>query len=186
MARAHDPGIVERDVLEELVQLYVLLRVGVDQVVELHSRDRDDRHALELGVIEAVQQMDPARTRCRETAADLAGPFGVPAGHEGRRLLVANLHEPDSVLPDPERLHNAVDTVARQTEDDLDAPSVQRFHENVGRSICHRELPLSERGGCPRNTDVRGGFLRRALPAAAESYCKPTAAPPAGAAARVV
>src|SRR5690606_6864888 len=93
---------------------------------------------------------------------------------------------PDSVLPDPERLHNAVDTVARQTEDDLDAPSVQRFHENVGRSICHRELPLSERGGCPRNTDVRGGFLRRALPAAAESYCKPTAAPPAGAAARVV
>src|SRR3546814_17485970 len=44
-----------------------------------------------------------------------------------------DLNEPDVVLPLSQRLHDAVDAVAGQSEDDLDAPVVNRVDEDVSR-----------------------------------------------------
>jgi hypothetical protein len=39
-------------------------------------------------------------------------------------LLVAHGNEPDAILPPPERLHDAVDAVSGQAEDDVDLHSI--------------------------------------------------------------
>ena len=51
----HDPGRVDGHVGEHPVQVHVLLGVGVDQVVEVVAGDRQDRLAVALGVIEAIE-----------------------------------------------------------------------------------------------------------------------------------
>ena len=81
--------------------------------------------AVELGVVEAVEQVDAAGAGGGEADAEPAGVLGVAAGHERRRLLVPHLDEADLVLALAQRLHDAVDAVAGQAEDDVDAPVVQ-------------------------------------------------------------
>src|SRR3546814_5114879 len=55
-----------------------------------------------------------------------------------------DLNEPDVVLPLSQRLHDAVDAVAGQSEDDLDAPVVNRVDEDVSRSFRHFVISASE------------------------------------------
>ena len=84
--------------------------------------DGQHRLAVQLGVVEAVEQVDAARAGGGQADAQPAGVLGVAAGHERRRLLVAHLDEADRVLALAQRLHDAVDAVAGQAEDDLHAP----------------------------------------------------------------
>ncbi len=137
MGRAHDPVVVDADVDEQLVEFHVLLRVRVDKIVELQAGDGQHGLAVELCVVEAVEEMDAAGPGSGKADAEPAGPFGIGAGHEGGRLLVADLHEPDLVLLRPECLHDAVDTVSGHSEDGIDAPINQRIHENVRRGRSH-------------------------------------------------
>src|SRR5690242_19811808 len=76
--------------------------------------------------------MNSSRTGRREAAADLTGEFGVRAGHEGRRLFMAHLHEAESffLLRFSDRLHYAVDSVSRKAEDGVDAPVKQGFDKD--------------------------------------------------------
>ena len=55
VCRAHDPRVVNRDVHKKLVEIDVLLGMGIDQVVEMMTRDREHGLAVELGVIKTVQ-----------------------------------------------------------------------------------------------------------------------------------
>ena len=55
VCRAHDPRVVNRDVHKKLVEIDVLLRMGVDQVVKMMAGDREHRLAVELGVIQTIQ-----------------------------------------------------------------------------------------------------------------------------------
>ena len=48
MRRAHDPRVVDGDVHEKLVELHVLLRVGVEQIVELQAGDGEHRRPSSL------------------------------------------------------------------------------------------------------------------------------------------
>ena len=57
---AHDALVEDGDVHEELVELDVLLGEGADQVVIVHAGDREHGLAVELGVVEAVEEVDPA------------------------------------------------------------------------------------------------------------------------------
>jgi len=50
---------------------------------------------------------------------------------------VADLNEADLVTPLAQRLHEAVDPVTREAEDDLDAPVPDRLDQNVRRRECH-------------------------------------------------
>ena len=46
---------------------------------------------------------------------------------------MAHLYESQAILPQPDRLHDAVDAVARQPEDEADAVLDQRIDENFRR-----------------------------------------------------
>jgi hypothetical protein len=63
------------------------------------------------------------------------GELGVAAGHERSRFLMARLNEADGVLALAQRLHDAVDAVARKTEHRIHAPVEQAFHQAVGRGL---------------------------------------------------
>ena len=60
MGRAHDPRVVDGDVHVKLVELDVLLREGMEQVVELEAGDGEHRRLIQFGVIKSVQEMNPA------------------------------------------------------------------------------------------------------------------------------
>ena len=70
--RAHDLLVEDGDVLEELQQVDLLLVAHAHQVVVGLPGDRQHRGAVDLGVVEAVEQVDrpgAARWRCRRPAA---------------------------------------------------------------------------------------------------------------------
>ena len=120
----HHSLVEHGDVLEEFVEFHVLLGEGADQIVIVHAGDRQHRLAVQLGVVEAVEQMNAAGAGCAEADAQLAGVFGVGAGHEGRRLFVTHLDEADLVLAGAQGLHDSVDAVAGKSEDRVHAPIV--------------------------------------------------------------
>ena len=51
---AHHAGIVDRDIREEAIEVDVLLRVRVDQVVKRMSRDGENGLAIELCIVEPI------------------------------------------------------------------------------------------------------------------------------------
>ena len=69
--------------------------------------------------------MDAARAGGRQADPDPVGGFRVAGGHEGGGLLVVDEHEADLVRVASQALHEAVDPVAGQPEDGVDA----FFHE---------------------------------------------------------
>ena len=93
--------------------------------------------SVQLRIIESVKKMDPSRSRCRQTHAQFSGELSISASHEGRRFFVSALHKADLVLAGPQGLHDAVDAVSRQAENDLYIPVNQRFDENIGRGCSH-------------------------------------------------
>jgi hypothetical protein len=114
--------VVDRNVREEFVGLHVLLRVRADQIVKSHAADGEHGLAVEFSVVESVQQMDRARAGSGKADAQLTSNFRVAAGHESSGFLVAYLDKLYLFSMGPERFHNAVDAVARQSKHSLYAP----------------------------------------------------------------
>jgi len=135
--RSHDARVVNADVHEQLVELDILLGVGVHEVMILQAGDGEHWRAVELGVVEPVQQMNSTRTRGGEAHAQPSGEFGIAACHQRRRLLMAHLHEADAILALSERFHDAVDAIAGQAENGIDAPLQQAFHQAISGSRSH-------------------------------------------------
>src|SRR5581483_3751712 len=109
--------------------------------------DGEHRLVVELGVVNAVQQVDSARSRGREADAEPAGELGIGAGGESGRFLVSHLHEFDLVLPDPERLEHAVDTIPGNSEDRVHAP----FDEGLDKDVAAGHRHLSKPPNCSGN-----------------------------------
>jgi len=61
VGRSHDSLVELRDVGVQPIQRHVLLGERADEVVKRHARNGEDRLPVECGVVEAVQEMDPAR-----------------------------------------------------------------------------------------------------------------------------
>ena len=53
--RSHDSGVVDRDVHEDTIEVDVLLRMSINQIMIVMPRDRQHRLAVKLGVIESIQ-----------------------------------------------------------------------------------------------------------------------------------
>ena len=51
---SHDPGVEDTDILEDLVEFDVLLRMGAEQVVIVQARDGEDALSVTLRVVEPV------------------------------------------------------------------------------------------------------------------------------------
>ena len=64
---SHDALVVNRDIDKELVERDVLLRVSSDEIVILQASDGQHRSAVELGIIETIQQVNSAGARGCET-----------------------------------------------------------------------------------------------------------------------
>ncbi len=60
--RAHDARRIGGDVGEQLAEIDVLLREGVDEIVIGQAGHRDHWRLVELGVVEPIQQVDAARS----------------------------------------------------------------------------------------------------------------------------
>ena len=153
VGRTHDAAVIDAHVHEQLVELDILLGVGVQQIMVLKARDGDDGLAVELSVVETVEEVDAAGTRGGNAGAEPSRPLGVGAGHEGGGLLVAHLDEADLLLLLPQRLDDAVDAVAGDAENRVDAPVDQGVNQNVRRRGGHKGSP-------PRVQSQSAGELR--------------------------
>jgi hypothetical protein len=131
VAGAENLLVVKRDVFEERQQVDFLLIPRTDQVVVGLPRDRQDGRAVHLRVVQSVEKVDGAWSGCRQANAELACVFRVAACHERRRFFMSYLDERHALLTRPQCFHDAVDAVARQAEDNADAPIDQAFHQHI-------------------------------------------------------
>ncbi len=129
-------GVVNCHVVEYPSEIDVLLREGLDQVMELHAGYRQHRRLIEFGVIEARQQMRAAGSGCGQTHAQRAGPFRISACHEGGGFLMPYLHEVDFVPLLAERFHHSVYAVAGEAEHHPHVPGDQRIDQDF-RCVRH-------------------------------------------------
>src|SRR5690606_40127722 len=119
---AHDPGVVYRNVHEQLVQFDILLRSGGDEVVVLQAGYGEDRRTVQLRVVKAVQKMNAARSGGGEADSQLARELGIATGHEGGRFLMAHLDEADLLLLQPQGFNDSVDAMSPHAENRLRLP----------------------------------------------------------------
>ncbi len=89
-------------------------------------------HVVELGVVQAVEQVDRARARRGHADADPAGELRVADRLERAHLLVPGLDELRLVVGAAPGGEDAVDAVAREGEHVLDAPVPQPVEQIVG------------------------------------------------------
>src|SRR5918996_1373267 len=122
MGRAHDSRIVDSDIHKDAIQINILLRMRIDEVVIMVAGDSQDGLAVQLCVVKSVQQMNASRTGGRQTHTEPARVFSITAGHEGGGFFMPNLNETNMILALSQRLHDSVDAVARQSEDDVNSP----------------------------------------------------------------
>jgi hypothetical protein len=143
MLRPHDPLVVDGDVVEHVVGVDVLQVGRADQVVVGHPGDRQDRRLLDLRVQQPVEHVHRARRGGGEADAELAGELRVPDGRHRGHFLVPHVDVAQLVLPLAQRLHEAVDAVAREPEDHLGAPFDQPVDDDVGNRplVSHSCLP---------------------------------------------
>ena len=107
-----DHLVVLGHVHEQLLQMDLLLVAGAQHLGLLGPSDGQHRDVVELGVVEAVQQVDGPRTRCGQADAEPARRLGVARGHKGGRLFVLDQYELHALLIAPQTLHDPVDAVA--------------------------------------------------------------------------
>jgi hypothetical protein len=137
LRRVVDHLVVCRDVLVQLVHRDFLLVPGAEDRGLLRAGDGQHRHVVELGVVQAVQQVDPARPGGGQAHAELTGGLGVRGGHECGGLLVVDEDEPDLVLVPPQALHDPVDAVAGNPEHGIDAPFGQPPDQCLRNDLSH-------------------------------------------------
>jgi len=66
-----------RNILVETEQIDLLLLVSAHDAGECLPNDGDDRLVVELRVVEAIEEVDGTRARCRHADTDLAGELGM-------------------------------------------------------------------------------------------------------------
>ena len=90
--RAH-LHVVAADVLEQAEQVDLLLVGAAHRRALGLPDDRHHRHVVELGVVQAVEQVYRTRAAGGRAHRDLAGELGVAHRLERGHLLVPGLHE---------------------------------------------------------------------------------------------
>ncbi|KAG1306125.1 hypothetical protein G6F62_015467 [Rhizopus arrhizus] len=82
---------VVRHVLEQADQIHLLLVIAAQGAARLLPHDRHHGLMVQLGVVQAVKQMDGAGAGSRQAHPDLARELGMGASHERRAFFVARL-----------------------------------------------------------------------------------------------
>ncbi len=104
--------------------------------------NRQHRHAAAMAIEQAVDEMQIAGTAASGADRELAGQMRLGAGRKRAGLLVAHMHPVDAADP-PQRIGEAVQGVADDTIDALDAGLLQRLRHVVGNDPGHRVVSCS-------------------------------------------
>jgi hypothetical protein len=158
-------GEFRRDVAHERREVDLLLIVGAERRALLLSHQGHHRLTVELGVVEAVQQVHRARPLRRQDDAQTARVLRVPHRHEGGGLLMARLHERGSAARAAQRPQHAVDAVSRVAEDARHAPVPQALDDHVGNRL------LAHTPACPGSAHGKPACF---------TYCRASGAWPLG------
>ena len=145
MVGAHDTFVVDAHVHEELIQCDILLGVSTNQIVILQAGYCQHRLFVELGVVQAVQQVDSTRAGGCNTHSQAPGVLGISTGHESGSFLMTYLNELNLVLGLSKCLDNPVHAVARQSEHNFHAPVEQTIHQYF--PACHKH-PSAQGSAC--------------------------------------
>ena len=145
LRRGRHLDVLVRDILEQGRQIDLLLIGAAERRARLLPHDRDDRLMVELGVVEAVQQMDRARPRSRQADPDLARELGVRTRHERRHLLVAHLNQLRIAAGTVERSEDRVDAVAWIAVDAVNVPFTEPLQKKIAHPLSHRALLICGR-----------------------------------------
>src|SRR5690242_20772587 len=137
MSRPHDPLVVDRDVHKQPIERDILLCVRTNQIMELKASDSQHGLAVQLGVVETVEQVNSSRSGCCQTNAQFPGELRVTARHKCGSFLMSHLNETDLVLGFSERFNEAVDSIAGKAEDRVDAPIQKHFYNHISCGFCH-------------------------------------------------
>src|SRR5690348_889741 len=99
---------------------------------------RQDRLAIQLGVIQPIQKMDASRTGGGHANSKLSGIFRIRTSHEGGRLLMPNLNKPDLLFARAQGFHDSVNSITRQAKNHFNAPVQKSIKKNISSSISHK------------------------------------------------
>ena len=140
------------DGVERLRQRHLLERAGPDDLGLDLSGERDDRHAVDLGVPQAGQEIGRARAGDREARRGAAGELGVARRRERGRTLVADadIGEASVGLGLAQSVGHAEVGMADHPEHGLEAPVA----ENVDHLVHEADL-----GVVGRDLDLDGGVV---------------------------
>ena len=171
LRRVHDRHqVLTGHVLEQRVEIDLLLIVGSQRHPLLLADDRHHGLMVELGVIDAIEQMDRSRTRGRHADTDLARELGVCAGGKRGDLLVAGLDELDPVAHLVEGPDQPVDAVPGIPVDALHAPLTQPVQDEL-RSVRHEGSFVVGSAGSATRADPAAAHGGR-FPSALKRNCK--------------
>ena len=112
-----------------LNKIDILLIMGPNQVVKRMSRDRQHWLSLTLGVIQAIEEMNSARSQGGEANTETPRVLCVPARSERGSLLVPDLNEPDLGFARPQSFKDSIHAVAGESKNYFDAPIDEPFDE---------------------------------------------------------
>ena len=108
-------------------------------------RDGQHRHARAMAVEQAVDEVQIARPAAAGADRELAGQMRLGAGREGRDLLVPDM-DPFDLALSADRVGEAVEAVADDAVDPLDAGRGEGLRELISDRFCHDwRLPLKGR-----------------------------------------
>ena len=79
---SHHPLVEDTCIDEELIELHILLRERPDQIVIMQASESKHRLAIELGIVQPIEEMDAAGSRCGQTHTKSARVFCIGARHE--------------------------------------------------------------------------------------------------------
>ena len=133
----HHLHVLAGDVLEQGQQVDFLLVGAAHGAAVGLADDRDDGHVVQLGVVQAVEQVNGARARRGHAHADAAGELRVADGLEGGHLLVPGLDELGLVIRPAPGGQDAVDPVAGVGEYVPHVPCAQPLEQVIGNCRCH-------------------------------------------------
>ena len=136
IVRRADLLVVDRHFAEEPELVDFLGSAGSDLVARDLAGDRQNRHMVQGGIVETVQEVDRSRSLASHADRKLSRKFGLGAGGEGAGLLVTHHDEMDRILL-PERLHQRVDRVSRNPEDLGHSAFLEELHDAIAHRPCH-------------------------------------------------
>src|SRR5687767_3042024 len=92
---SHHALVEDTCIDEKLIELHILLGEGPDQIVIMQTGESQHRLAVELGIVQPIEEMDAAGSRCGKTHTKSARVFRIGARHQRGRFLVTHLYKPD-------------------------------------------------------------------------------------------